>query len=342
MRRQIRPGFTLIELLVVIAIVAILIGLLLPAVQKVREAAARTRCQNNLKQLGIGLHNFHDTYGSLPPARLDYTPDRYPFRLPGNGPSYSFLTTPNVAGNIPTVRHGWIAFVLPYIEQESVARLYRWDRNFRAPANDSALVARIAFLQCPATATGRTATVQPAQTHAGITDYAAPYQVGATRLRNPGGVYNGPNAAVHPRPAIVHGALAADEYTPFTQISDGLSNTILIGESAVRENLYRLRQLVAPDLSENQQSAWVHYQNALNIQGATADGLANIPANDPLVGPPLSTINKTNQGEFYSFHTGGMNIALADGSVRFLREETPTLQVLALITRVGNKEVTVE
>src|SRR5689334_17215175 len=112
--RNARPsGFTLIELLVVIAIIAILIGLLLPAVQKVREAAARMSCQNNLKQLGLGLHNYQATTGYFPPGAL---------RSPASGAVGPFFLKFGVTTN--NVRHSWSVFVLPYIEQDNVYKLY--------------------------------------------------------------------------------------------------------------------------------------------------------------------------------------------------------------------------
>jgi prepilin-type N-terminal cleavage/methylation domain-containing protein len=128
---SLRCGFTLIELLVVIAIIAILIALLVPAVQKVRAAAARAQCQNNLKQLGIAVHAYYDANGQVPP----------------NAQTLSFAWAADSAAPGPT-RWTWIARCLPYIEQDSLARQYNIPEGTEAAAQ-AGIAAVIPVLQCP-------------------------------------------------------------------------------------------------------------------------------------------------------------------------------------------------
>src|SRR5437588_11732972 len=122
-RRHARSGFTLIELLVVIAIIAILIALLVPAVQKVREAAARAQCQNNLKQIGLALHNYHDTYKKFP-----------------------HNVRPVASGGI---RRCWATDILPFIEQAPMYNRYDQTQNWSAPVNLPVTSLKVSIYQCP-------------------------------------------------------------------------------------------------------------------------------------------------------------------------------------------------
>src|SRR6516165_8707697 len=122
---KVRRGFTLVELLVVIAIIAVLIGLLIPAVQKVREAANRIQCSNNLKNLGLALHNYHDVNRKFPPGQVRAPYARW------------------------NANHGWAVFILPYIEQQSLYNAYDWDQALAAQGNQGVVARPLKNFCCP-------------------------------------------------------------------------------------------------------------------------------------------------------------------------------------------------
>ena len=129
-----RSGFTLVELLVVIAIIGVLVALLLPAVQYAREAARRVQCSNNLRQIGIGIHNFHDAMKVAPPGAV----------------TGAVLREPHTRFSIPTgLDHGWAVFILPFTENKPLADQYKWDKDWRAPENTVVRESRVPIFQCP-------------------------------------------------------------------------------------------------------------------------------------------------------------------------------------------------
>jgi prepilin-type N-terminal cleavage/methylation domain-containing protein/prepilin-type processing-associated H-X9-DG protein len=307
-----RGGFTLIELLVVITIIAILIGLLLPAVQKVREAANRVKCQNNLKQLGLALHNYNDTYGNLP----------------GN-------IRPVATG---TVRVRWTAVLLPYYEQDNISKIYNQSINWSEPGNLAAVSLRLKVMECPSVPKADrkdSSPEAPWNPTVATGDYSGVYGIDPVLVQQ-GLVESG-----------APGILSKVDQVRLTDVTDGLSNTIHITESAGKPDFYQGGRVVGtPPTAYVQGGGWcrpasdIPYLIGLN-QNGTAAGTQGINSTNGfrVTSYPDARFGTDGTGQIYGFHSGGVNALLGDGSVRFINQTIRIGTLAALITRNGGEVV---
>jgi prepilin-type N-terminal cleavage/methylation domain-containing protein/prepilin-type processing-associated H-X9-DG protein len=317
-----RPGFTLVELLVVIAIIGVLVALLLPAVQAAREAARRMQCQNNLKQIGLAIHNFHDSKKILPPAQRQ---------------SWSLTTNATVAG------HSWATFILPYIEQQALHDKYDFGPNISwgDPPNDAGTGPtrnKIATYLCPSAPTNR--PPNPANINnpqRGMLDYPATTERTWPDPPATGNIWVSAQLYPFVRPGDPQfmGAMGQDDWgqpasattfrpcnRSFASIVDGTSNTMLVAECAGKNGWWLMGK---KQPTEETAGPWANPNNRLNIGGFN-------PANPTdTVGPCV--VNCANDKEIYAFHPGTANTVLADGSVRGLSTTVSLDTVLKLLTR---------
>lgn len=338
-RRSVR-GFTLIELLVVIAIIAVLIALLLPAVQQAREAARRTQCKNNLKQMGLALANYESTFKCFPPARIGHWA---PFPTTWDDGWCS-----------------WTVMLLPYIDQGPLYNAYNGNLRWNDPGNAVVVGTPLTVFRCPSTPNLGTDTNSTNSPKPAAGDYTAASYVSQKFYIAVGGYSTTYTSKTDPTGTFLRqgvlrkpGAPSDPAYSQFgpvgyAAITDGTSNTMVLYESCGAPLAYGPGkfQFVPPSLTGKVNAGdyasgtgayaylggtgWADDGRVSGVQGCSSDGTARGTA-------PLTPMNSCNDSEAYSFHVGGCQVVMADGSVRFISENIDIRLWPGLITTANGE-----